>query len=80
MSDLRPMPNKLTPLQAEVLARLTDKWRPEWNLVGRQTKGRLSGNHATLKALVVKGYAQAYRRYGHMSPEYRLLPAAGETA
>jgi len=44
---------KLTPVQAEVLARLTDEWQPEWDLI-------LGGSRrVVLKALVKKGYAES---------------------
>lgn len=60
---------KLTPIQAEVLARLTDEWQPEWRIVGGIRGGReLSGTRATLNALVTKGYAELRS----ITYEYRL--------
>ena len=68
---------KLTPVQAEVLGRLTNEWQFEWRLVGAPRAdydgGRLSGNRATLKVLVAKGYAEQRHQFGHMVREYCLV-------
>ena len=79
------MPNaKLSPVQAEVLTRLTNEWRGYFDLVGRFSsyRGR-GGSHITLTALVSKGYAERrkQRRWGgEYDYEYRLAQKGEETA
>ena len=60
------MTTELTPVQAEVLARLTDEWLPRYVLIFGHRRDSM------LDALVKKGYAERRYIYGRISPEYRL--------
>ena len=57
---------KLSPVQAEVLARLTNEWQLRYVLIFGHRRD------ATLTALVKKGYAERRWQFGHYEPEYRL--------
>lgn len=56
---------KLTVVQAEVLARLTDRWQPRYVLIFGHRRDKV------LDALVAKGYAER-RHLGQYAPDYRL--------
>ncbi len=70
-----------TDVQREVLGRLSDEWQPAWKLIGYQIAGQepVKGTHATLLALVKKGYAERHRQH-QWRYEYRLAQKAAPGA